>query len=253
MACRDLAKCLLIWRCGATNESSAAPVIAVVATTVALSAPVTTAVAPARAYAQGQRGAVRKALGTSKLIPRRRTQAWRSHATFGPRWQRFAPRFHAALRDSELSAAPALSRWLVPGALSTMRPPREQFSRPVVSSSQRSSSRSSAWPAVTSQVRGRVSQLPAWLHRRKIAKPRYRRHQHKLRSGSGLDGIVKPICVYVRMGPAKIWDPQTVRKMGPFFWQMGPVSHGSNSMVFPPHIKASRSWGHYFRVLLRRG
>jgi hypothetical protein len=117
-----------------SRTSSAAPVIAVVATTVALSAPVTTAVAPAGACAQVQQGAVRKALGTSKLIPRRRTQAWRSHATFGPRWQRFAPRFHAALRDSELFAAPALSRWLVPGALSTMRQPREQFSRPVVSS-----------------------------------------------------------------------------------------------------------------------
>jgi hypothetical protein len=126
------------------------PINAVV---LALSAPATTA---ARACAQGRRAVVRKALGTSKSIPRRRTPLWPSHATSGLDRQRSAPRFHAALRDSELSAAPALGRRTSPGALSTTRQAREQFFRdwPVVSSSQRSSSRSLAWPPVTSQVRG---------------------------------------------------------------------------------------------------
>jgi hypothetical protein len=80
------------------------PINAVV---LALSAPATTA---ARACAQGRRAVVRKALGTSKSIPRRRTPLWPSHATSGLDRQRSAPRFHAALRDSELSAAPALGR-----------------------------------------------------------------------------------------------------------------------------------------------
>jgi len=57
-----------------TNSANGLPANAS-AMAEALPAPATMAVVPALAYAQGQRGAVRKALGTSKLIPRRRTQA----------------------------------------------------------------------------------------------------------------------------------------------------------------------------------
>jgi hypothetical protein len=54
---------------GTAATSSAVPVIAVVATTVALSAPVTTEVVPARAYARGQRGAAALVLGSSSVLP----------------------------------------------------------------------------------------------------------------------------------------------------------------------------------------
>ena len=65
-----------------SRTSSAALVIAVVATAVVLSAPVTTAVVPARAYARAQRGAA-AALASSSVFPRPPTPAWRSHASSG--------------------------------------------------------------------------------------------------------------------------------------------------------------------------
>src|SRR5262249_50439352 len=85
-----------------SRTSSAVLVIAVVATAVVLSAPVTTAVVPARAYARAQRGAA-AALASSSVYPRPPTPAWRSHASSGLT----AGPFPAAPRDSAPSAAPA--------------------------------------------------------------------------------------------------------------------------------------------------
>ena len=168
------------------------------AMTEVLSAPATTA-APAWACARGWKGAAPEALGSSKLSQRRRTQAWRSDASFGLDRQRSAPQFHAALRDSELSAGPALGRRMGPGTLSARQPLKQFFrDRPVVSSSQGSSSRSFAWPPVTSQVPGPLLPLFLWLHRRKIAKPRYQLHQYKSRVGTARTFPILACCAACR-------------------------------------------------------
>jgi len=66
-----------------SRTSSAVLVIAMVATAVVLSAPVKTAVVPARAFARAQRGAAAAPLASSSVFPRWPTPACRSHASSG--------------------------------------------------------------------------------------------------------------------------------------------------------------------------
>src|SRR6516164_11756712 len=166
-----------------------AAVALVPVTTVALSTPGTT-MAPPGTCARGLRGTVAVALGFSQVFPRRRTPAWRCHAPSSADCRQVPGGFPAPLPDSALSAAPAPRRVRGREELSARQSP-EQFFRdwPAASSSLVSSSRSFAWPPATSQVPGPLSQLPAWLHRRKIAKPRWLQHQLGQRSGRTLAGL----------------------------------------------------------------
>ena len=126
-----------------------------------------------------ERRAAAVALASSQGFPRQRIPAWRCHAPSVLDRPQLPGRFPAPLRDSAPSAAPAPGRWRGQSAQSVQRVAPAFRNRPMASSSRASSLRSFAWPLVTSQVPGPFSQLPAWLHRRKIAKPGWLQHQYK--------------------------------------------------------------------------
>ena len=110
-------------------------------------------------------------------------------------WQRSAPRFHAALSNSRAICCTCAGSTDGAGGVFDDATASGAIFRdwPVVSSSQRSSSRNHfAWPPVTSQIRGRVAQLPASLHRHKIARPRYQRHQYGWRPVTGEPSRTSP-------------------------------------------------------------
>jgi hypothetical protein len=112
-----------------------------------------TTMATPGACGRGLPGTVAVALGFSKVLTRRRTPAGRCHAPSTLDRRQVPGGFPAPLRDSALSAAPAPRRVRGREELLARQSPKQFFrDRPVASSSQASSSRSFAWPAVTSQV-----------------------------------------------------------------------------------------------------